>query len=527
MLEHLGDGSGLLDLENGKSVHIGESLDQVRLGSNIQSDEQSKLYLPPTVYVEKTVTSKGAWIGVEHLYSRGITHLAETGYSKCSTSDITQGLYNFYSVTVLNGGYIYLDDDDMTSSAGLLLKSHFIHLEHTGQLRIIGSAEIQGVVVEIEKLSTIYGDSFGYPYEKGPGKGQSCGPGSGGGNGGKGGKGRCSGCSCSCEGGRATYENKCLPQTAGAGGGTSGGGKGGSVARIVTSEAAFVEGTVTAKGATSSSAGGGGSGGTIVFDSDVLEGWGYIHAVGGNAGSRVAGIDCSYHGGGGGGGRIRTYSSNYTNNVLLCQRSVAGGSGPGGNGETGTLCHEHSNLCSGYGSWNNSCTCYTLHSGVDCQYRCDCGHDGTCDNDGMCECSPGFVGFQCESQCNKTTSCSDHGECTPCGDCVCDACYHGDNCSSMCSGAGQCDADQCQCDACHLGEFCESTCNDHGVCNVNGAACDCDVGWAGDKCTIKTCPGLHDVPCSAHGYCHASSGQCYCSPGWEGKKIYSYTTHFI
>ncbi|KAA0165508.1 hypothetical protein FNF31_01853 [Cafeteria roenbergensis] len=54
-------------------------------------------------------------------------------------------------------------------------------------------------------------------------------------------------------------------------------------------------------------------------------------------------------------------------------------------------------------------------------------------------------------------------------------------------------------------------CGGHGVCRGEGK-CDCDSGWAGDACQLRTCP----AGCSGNGECDTSTGSCTCSKGFYG-----------
>ncbi|XP_033745589.1 uncharacterized protein LOC117331103 [Pecten maximus] len=519
LVSYLHGGSGLLYLENEVEMNQEE---RAHLKANLHVVAGSKAIMPPTLFVEETLTAEGGLIGVEHLYTRGVSNIIKTGYSICSTSITLNSEFNFYTVTVMDGGLLKLTDDDKTTASGLSFRAYHIHLEDSAKVEVEGGVEFIAGVFDMEKDSTLNGNEFGYEAGSGTGYGRTCGPGTGAGHGGIGGSASC-GCSCSgsCVGG-AAYSNACTPWLAGSGGGNSvsgTGGTGGSAIRVIASHAAFIEGAMSSNGGSGTNAAGGGSGGSIWIDSNIIEGWGSIDADGGSTGSYCQsscwhGGCCCYHGGGGGaGGRIRTVTGNYTQKVLYYNRD----SGGGGSGGVGSLCDHHDDQCSGHGNGSAGiCTCDSGYYGNDCQYSCECGSHGTCNSDGICVCDHGYIGFHCESTCDDNTTCSGQGHCTTCGSCLCNACYHGSDCSSLCSGHGTCDADACLCDACHLGEYCESECNGHGSCN--GTACICQSGWYGAKCTIKSCGGLNNIPCSGHGTCHAASQTCFCDPGWEGSE---------
>ena len=53
---------------------------------------------------------------------------------------------------------------------------------------------------------------------------------------------------------------------------------------------------------------------------------------------------------------------------------------------------------------------------------------------------------------------------------------------------------------CYSGAGCNGQCSGHGTCI--GGACKCDVGYWGDLCQVKGCPGT-TVSCSGHGVCNA------------------------
>ncbi|KAK3101710.1 hypothetical protein FSP39_005732 [Pinctada imbricata] len=523
ILDHLAVGTGLLYVEDGKLVTIAPDEVRTHIDANLHGTALSEIVLPPTVYVEATFTNEGKLTGVEHLYTRHHTILKSTGESICLSSAVSlTSWYYFISVTVLDNGKLTVENDGHDTESGLYISADFYNIEYRGILEVTRAVTFVGGVFELEKETTILGDHLGYSAGTGPGTGSNCGGGIGAGHGGTGGKGKS--CSSSCSGG-ATYNNMHYPTQSGSGGGAcsggNSGGAGGSAVRISTSLASYLEGTVTMNGESGSGAGGGGSGGSIWVDSDVIDGWGILHADGGSSSSDCHGAwCCSHYGGGGAGGRIRSSSTNYTNYMVIHQRSVSGASGPGGAGSSGTVSQYHHGHCSNHGLYSNGvCACAAGFVGVDCQYRCNatttCNGHGTCSVFGTCHCNTGYVGARCESQCHRDTTCSGNGTCTACGGCVCDACFHGSDCSSMCSGFGQCKGGQCQCDACHIGDFCESECNGHGACGSNGT-CVCDPNWYGDKCTIKGCPTQTADECSGNGLCNAYSGVCYCNPGWEG-----------
>jgi hypothetical protein len=101
------------------------------------------------------------------------------------------------------------------------------------------------------------------------------------------------------------------PGVQGSGSGASGGG----AVRIVASGTIWLDGSISAKGATGSASCGGGSGGGVYIDCANLEGTNTIMVAGGSTTS---------YGGGGGGGRIAVY---YSGRLRDGGYTVAGGSG--------------------------------------------------------------------------------------------------------------------------------------------------------------------------------------------------------
>ena len=250
-----------------------------------------------------------------------------------------------------------------------------------------------------------------------------------------------------------------------------------------------------------------------------MDGWGQLTSDGG-LGSQDYESNCYHTGGSGGGGRVRTWGRDFTSKLLLHQSSVAGGAG-NRPGTAGSLYRHSGNVCSGHGFYNTSllCECDSGYVGYDCQFDCDsavtCSGNGECNAQGQCECSSGFVGSHCTSQCHRDTDCSGHGECSTCGLCVCDPCFSGPDCSIECSRSGSCVANQCVCDDCHLGPLCESECNGQGSCNMDTNTCTCSSYWGDSKCTDQGCPG-EDLNCYGHGDCNSGTSTCYCRIGWEG-----------
>ena len=531
--DHIHEANGLLYISNGITLYIADNRLRDGLGSNIYTVEGSKVIFPPTSYVEQVMTIKGDVYGLEHLYTRGTTALYYSGSAMGNIGTPLPGKYHLSTMTVLNQGKIQLIDDDYTTSEGLDVFTQYFHVQHSSTVEVTYSGSLVSWIMDVEKAGIITGDGKGYEKATGPGAGTTCSNDAGGGaaHGGHGGNGYNS-CGSYCTGSSSTYDDKCLPWTAGSGGGScshGNAGSGGSALRVVSSNAMFLEGQVHMKGI-GSGAGGAGSGGSVWMDSEIIEGWGILNADGGDGAGTECACSCylggccgSHYSAGGGGGRIRTFTGNYTHKVLKFQRSVSGGNGisPATDGSSGTLCEASANLCNGRGTFlSGSCTCNSGFVGSDCQYYCDptttCSGHGTCSHWGTCQCDSNYVGHRCDSQCHANTTCSGHGTCTSIGTCICDPCYHGDDCSKTCNGQGQCVGGECQCDDCHLGRFCESECNDHGNCNSLGT-CTCTDNWQEDKCTRPGCPSKTSDECSGHGICMAGSGKCYCEPGWAGK----------
>jgi len=125
------------------------------------------------------------------------------------------------------------------------------------------------------------------------------------------------------------YGNPEYPNELGSGGAhrfssVVGGAGGGLIA--ITAPTVVVDGKIAALGANSPNDGGGGSGGAIRLNVGTLEGSGSLQARGGTGGG---------DGGGGGGGRIAVHYQTMTlptENLI-----VAGGAGPRGNGQPGTV----------------------------------------------------------------------------------------------------------------------------------------------------------------------------------------------
>lgn len=525
-VDHIGgDGLGTVYISSGVTMDLAPEETRTHIQSSVTIE--GIVSFPSTVYAEQTVTCKGNLIGVEHWYSRGHTQLLSSGQSKCNQGVHHAGQYYFNTFTALSDGEFTFADEthyDVEDSIAIFMDK--LHLEGQSVGYINQSVSVYSRLLEIEKQSTLSGTGRGYPLNSGPGAGCSNYCGSGGGHGGSGGG--CGGCR-SCGGG-GTYDSNVLPALTGSGGGQSSdghGGYGGSAVKLVHVFSA-VEGTITMSGGSTGYGGGGGAGGSIWIDGQYVDGWGYLHANGGTAGSNSV-SNCHYgqRGGGGGGGRIRSWGSDFTSKVLLHQRYVNGGSGNYGSGSSGSLYRQSGDVCSGHGTYNTStllCECNTGYVGYDCQFYCDdastCDGNGVCNDQGQCECNPGFVGTHCESQCHRDVDCNSHGECSTCGYCICDPCYSGPDCSIECSGFGSCVANQCVCDDCHLGVLCESECNYHGTCDPVNANCTCDANWGDAKCTRKGCPGA-DLNCNGNGICNSGTSECFCNNGWKGKAFHT------
>ena len=472
-----------------------------------------------------------------NMYLRKSGHTACDG--NCAVNAARQSYYYLSSVFVLDGAILYAyETNSRQISDGV--KIHVDHFELQKSARLSGqaTAEIIANTVEFEKSSNIgqyNNEYFGYTAQNGEGKGTKCETyyGIGAGHGGYGGY------YSACNGNYGQpYGDACLPLKVGSGGGNCHndrtGGTGGGAMKIIAGCLGLLESTIQENGINGGAGAGGGSGGSILFDADYLEGWGFMYANGGSAQQSCLQY-CNYNenyqhrydcrAGTGAGGRIRTYPYTYGNKVLVHQRYVNAGSGGNYAGQSGTLCESGGNLCAGAGTYNSDtklCECNDGFTGADCQYECDktthCNDHGSCSNSGGCDCDEGWVGYHCEHECLASTNCSGNGVCSATGKCICDPCFHGNDCSQECSSNGQCVGGQCICDDCHLGEYCASECNEHGSCTTytnQEMNCTCDDLWTDYKCTQPACPG-DDKNCNGHGVCNSALHVCYCDPGWAG-----------
>ena len=193
--------------------------------------------------------------------------------------------------------------------------------------------------------------------------------------------------------------------------------------------------------------------------------------------------------------------------------------------------------CSNHGKCNNgTCDCgFAGWRGATCEVKgCpgwgkDCTGHGSCiPSTGQCICRSGWGGIGCEiPQCPGGGNCSNHGVCDGVNydppQCVrCDSGYMGRGCEFQCvrgnvsitvNNANGEQTSSCVCDKCYSGVACNQECSLHGNCS--DGKCTCDVGWRGDVCNIKGCPGIN-IDCSGKGVCIKSTGQCVCYNGWKG-----------
>ena len=144
------------------------------IGANLYGSKGSVIVFPPTAFVEQTMTMYGTMIGLDHLYSRGMTRLTDDGNLKGNFGEDITGNYHLTSLTVLDGGKAALTDMyDSTTELGTHLIADFIHIENTGVLEV-NSGIVFGGVFDIEKSGTVLGLRLGYKPSTGPGKGNSC-----------------------------------------------------------------------------------------------------------------------------------------------------------------------------------------------------------------------------------------------------------------------------------------------------------------------------------------------------------------
>lgn len=201
---------------------------------------------------------------------------------------------------------------------------------------------------------------------------------------------------------------------------------------------------------------------------------------------------------------------------------------------SGTACDQE---CSNQGKCNNAtCDCgFEGWRGSTCETKgCpgwgkDCtGHGDCIPSTGQCICRSGWAGRGCEiPQCPGGGNCSNHGVCDGVNydppQCIkCDTGYMGRGCELSCVNGnvsvgvnketGE-PSYSCICDSCYSGIACDQVCSLHGTCS-NGT-CNCIVGWKGDVCSQKGCPGT-TIDCSGKGVCLKSESKCICYNGWKG-----------
>ena len=70
---------------------------------------------------------------------------------------------------------------------------------------------------------------------------------------------------------------------------------------------------------------------------------------------------------------------------------------------------------------------------------------------------------------------------------------------------------------------CPNNCNSHGVCDPFSKRCNCQHGFTGYDCSLRSCPygyswenGIDFVECSLAGSCDISSGNCICRQNYFG-----------
>ncbi|EFC50603.1 basal body protein [Naegleria gruberi] len=199
-------------------------------------------------------------------------------------------------------------------------------------------------------------------------------------------------------------------------------------------------------------------------------------------------------------------------------------------------------VCSGKGLCmdENSCSCRTGFSGLNCQFNLCFGIDGNsssvCNGNGdcvgvnNCKCKTGFTGSSCNIPiCNgkqeSEGGCSFQGTCTSSG-CYCKNNFAGSSCSSCKEGftGSKCDVPICN----------GIKASDKGVCGGRGSCvsiegvptCKCSEGYDGDLCQNFKCNGIdrsnRDV-CSGVGSC-VSVDTCVCKGNYEPSKFCSVCT---
>ena len=184
--------------------------------------------------------------------------------------------------------------------------------------------------------------------------------------------------------------------------------------------------------------------------------------------------------------------------ICICDQNYFGSSN---NVNCNCFCNRKK-TCNGHGECTSRCTpdeckCDTGYVGGNCQYECDvvkdCNSQGTCGADGNCICNPGYIGTNCQFSCVDSKDCSGHGKCTIRPDrnaasCQCDCDYYGEDCSqynSSCTSSNYCKHDSC----------CTGT--DQCACKV---ATPPETQYYGKQCNIQEI-NCSTTNCNGRGSC--------------------------
>jgi len=142
-----------------------------------------------------------------------------------------------------------------------------------------------------------------------------------------------------------------------------------------------------------------------------------------------------------------------------------------------------------------------------------CSGRGMCDPmSGMCECFPGYV--------------STNGTNGVRGDCG--YMLNGITTTTYTPSGGSEQTITSRCPGVVLDDdYLLTTCSNHGTCNADSGECDCNMGYTGGDCALKSCPRVRSwfgeiqddrigtSICGGVGDCDYSSGACYnCGGSW-------------
>lgn len=170
-----GDGTGLIQIDSGIRVLVADDQERSHIKSHVSLLNNGQLVTGPSIYTYENLYLYGKLYGADHIHLRGQMILQDTGFTACQGSNCNSAgspaKFYFNSLTVNNGGKLHVSDSSARQlSQGITITSDKFEMEHSSTFVVQGTSSVYSAETEVEKSSTVNGNTYGYPEDSGPGQ---------------------------------------------------------------------------------------------------------------------------------------------------------------------------------------------------------------------------------------------------------------------------------------------------------------------------------------------------------------------